>query len=86
MLGVDVMKKAGESMSKSVMKHGFVRVYHMKDGTAEPVNNCVHITYEEALEKLWFYNPNMEEGVDDMLNVDHVTIEKRYYPAPNWID
>lgn len=58
----------------------FVRVYTMRDGSKHEVS-AVYASYEHAKTDLGKFNPS-GKGVDDMVNVDYVQIEKRYSPTP----
>lgn len=75
---------AAEQSNKPLMEACFIRVYHMKDGTKIEMDSSPYLTYEEAHAKLWHFHPTHEQGVDDMANVDYVTIEKRFSPTPYW--
>lgn len=66
--------------AKPEMPHRFYRVYHMKDGRQKTMNGSPHLTQEDAVKHLWYFHPSQVQGADDMADVAHVTIEKRYLP------
>ncbi|MGR6764451.1 hypothetical protein ACU1JV_21860 [Paenibacillus sp. T2-29] len=65
---------------KPEMPHRFYRVYHMKDGRKITMESSPHLTYEDAVSKLWYFHPSHFQGADDMKDVAYITIEKRFLP------
>lgn len=66
--------------AKPEMPHRFYRVYHMRDGRQVTMHGSPHDTYEDAVKLLWYFHPSQIQGVDDMAEVAHVTIEQRFIP------
>ncbi|WP_405154784.1 hypothetical protein [Paenibacillus sp. FSL K6-0108] len=75
---LDKMKEVYDAMPQ--MPHRFYRVYHMKDGRQITMGGSPHLTEDEAIQFLWYFHPSQNQGADDMADVDHVIIEKRYLP------